>query len=235
MSTDYRQLAANGLWHNNTAVVQLLGLCPLLAVSNSLVNGLGLGLATTFVLMASNLSVSLIRHQVSDAIRLPAFILIIASFTSCIELLMHAFTYELYQILGIFIPLIVTNCALLGRAEAFASKNPLLPSVVDGLMVGIGFTLALLMLGGLRELIGNGTVFGNMHLLFGEAARAWTLTIPHYPKFLFFILPPGAFLVLGFLIAGKNWLDLRRKEREAAQPVPVIVGAKRVRTTGHIA
>lgn len=234
MSTNFRQLTANGLWHNNTAIVQLLGLCPLLAVSNSLVNGLGLGLATTFVLMASNLSVSLIRHQVSDAIRLPAFILIIASFTSCIELLMHAFTYELYQILGIFIPLIVTNCALLGRAEAFASKNPLLPSMVDGLMIGLGFTLALIVLGGLRELIGNGTVFANMHLLFGDGARDWTLTIPHYPKFLFFILPPGAFLVLGFMIAGKNLIDLKRKEREAAQAVPATVGAKRVRTTGHI-
>src|SRR5690606_13026659 len=140
---DYKDLSLNGLWKNNPALTQLLGLCPLLAVTGSVVNALGLGIATMAVLVGSNLAVSLIRHAVSDAVRLPAFVMIIASFTTCAELLMQAYTFELYQILGIFIPLIVTNCAILGRADAFASRNRLLPSALDGFMMGLGFTLVL--------------------------------------------------------------------------------------------
>ncbi|MDX1398155.1 MAG: electron transport complex subunit E, partial [Oceanospirillum sp.] len=155
----YQEITADGLWNNNPALVQLLGLCPLLAVTGSVVNALGLGIATILVLVGSNLSVSMIRNFVPEQVRLPAFVMIIASFVTCAELLMQAFTYELYLILGIFIPLIVTNCVILGRADAFASKNPILPAVTDGFMMGIGFTVVLVLLGGMRELIGQGTLF----------------------------------------------------------------------------
>jgi len=153
--SEYKELAVNGLWKNNPALVQLLGLCPLLAVTGSVVNALGLGLATMLVLVGSNVAVSIIRSAVTDAVRLPAFVMIIASFTTATELLMQAFTYELYQILGIFIPLIVTNCAILGRADAYASKNKVLPSAFDGLVMGAGFLVVLLLIGALRELIGG--------------------------------------------------------------------------------
>lgn len=234
---NYAEISKNGLWTNNPALVQLLGLCPLLAVSGTVVNALGLGLATMLVLVGSNIAVSLIRNIVSDAIKLPAFVMIIASFTTATELLMKAYTFELYQILGIFIPLIVTNCAILGRADAFACKNKILPSAVDGFMMGLGFLLVLLVIGGLREILGAGTLFGDMHLIFGEAARAWKLTLfgDAYPGFLIAILPPGAFLVAGFLIAIKNAIDSSiEKRRLAAKPKQIIKGAKRVRTTGVI-
>jgi len=234
---DYAEITKNGLWTNNPALVQLLGLCPLLAVSGTVVNALGLGLATMLVLIGSNVAVSLIRNIVSDAIKLPAFVMIIASFTTATELLMKAYTFELYQILGIFIPLIVTNCAILGRADAFACKNKILPSAVDGFMMGLGFLLVLVFIGAVRELLGAGTLFGDMHLLFGESARTWKLTLfgESYPGFLIAILPPGAFLVAGFLIAIKNSIDSTlEKRRLAAKPKDIIKGAKRVRTTGAI-
>ena len=236
MSTDYREIGKNGLWKNNPALVQLLGLCPLLAVTGSVVNALGLGLATTLVLTGSNISVSLIRNSVSDAVRLPAFVMIIASFTTCTELLMKAFTYELYQILGIFIPLIVTNCAILGRADAFASKNSVLPSAFDGLMMGAGFASVLVTVGAIRELLGNGTLFANMDLLFGPAAEGLKITLfENYSGLLVAILPPGAFIVTGFLIAMKNVIDTKLQEREKAKRLqPVTKGSKRVRTTGQI-
>ncbi len=236
-AVDYRELYKNGLWANNPALVQLLGLCPLLAVTGTVVNALGLGLATILVLVGSNIAVSMIRKAVSDAVRLPAFVMIIASFTTCIELLMKAYTYELYQILGIFIPLIVTNCSILGRADAFACKNRVLPSAFDGLMMGLGFSLVLVVIGAIRELLGAGTLFSDMHLLFGETARGWTLTLfDDYPGFLVAVLPPGAFLATGFLIALKNVIDAKREKREAARKSaqPVVKGSKRVRTTGTI-
>ncbi|BFM21166.1 electron transport complex subunit E [Gilvimarinus japonicus] len=235
-TAEWQTISKKGLWTNNPALVQLLGLCPLLAVSGSVVNALGLGLATMMVLTSSNIAVSLIRKTVSDAVRLPAFVMIIASLTTCIELLMQAYTYELYTILGIFIPLIVTNCAILGRADAFASKNPVLPSAIDGLMMGIGFTLVLLTVGAIREILGSGTLFANMHLLFGELARGWTLTLfADYPGFLVAILPPGAFIVTGFLIALKNIIDHHQAQRAAARKEKPVKGNKRVRTTGTIA
>ncbi len=235
-SSQWQEITQKGLWSNNPALVQLLGLCPLLAVSGSVVNALGLGLATMLVLVSSNIAVSLIRKTVSDAVRLPAFVMIIASLTTCIELLMQAFTYELYTILGIFIPLIVTNCAILGRADAFASKNPLLPAAWDGLMMGLGFTLVLITLGAIREILGSGTLFANMHLLFGESARGWTLTLfADYPGFLVAILPPGAFIITGFLIALKNVVDKNLEARAAAKKEKPSKGSKRVRTTGKIA
>ena len=225
MDDGYRRITLDGLWSNNQALVALLGLCPLLAVSNTLINGLGLGLATTLVLVLSNTSVSVIRHWVRPEIRLPVFVLIIASFVTTVELVMNAYFHGLYKVLGIFIPLIVTNCAIIGRAEAFASRNPVPRALVDGLAVGIGFTLALVVLGGGRELIGQGTLFDGAQLMFGEAARDWRWSLGEdYPGVLLAILPPGAFIGLGFMIALKNIIDKRLQRREktpaaAAEPV----------------
>lgn len=233
----YREIAINGLWKNNPGLVQLLGLCPLLGVSNSMVNALGMGIATALVLAASNAAVALVRNQVTDAVRLPVFVMIIAALTTCIELLMQAFTYELYQILGIFIPLITTNCIILGRAEAFAAKNSVLHASFDGLMMGAGFGLVMLAIGTVRELLGTGAILGNMHLLFGPIAQNWQLQLlgEHYPGFLLAILPPGAFLVLGLLIALKNLLDERAAERaKATAATPAPATSRRVRVTGVI-
>jgi len=229
-STNYADIASKGLWHNNPGLVQLLGLCPLLAVSNSVVNALGLGLATMAVLTGSNLLVSLFRHQLLPAIRLPAFVMLIAALTTCTELVMQAWAWELHQALGIFIPLIVTNCVLLGRAEGFASKHPPLAATFDGLMMGGGFLLVLVIIGTIRELLGTGALFANMHQLLPFASD-WTLHLfnPETP-FLLAILPPGAFLVLGFLIALKNVID-RKLAGPAAASEEVVPGSKRVRVT----
>ena len=230
-----KEITANGVWRNNPALVQLLGLCPLLAVTSTVANALGLGLATLLVLVGSNTIVSLIRNHVGDAVRLPVFVMIIASFVTCTEMLMKAYTYELYQILGIFVPLIVTNCAILGRAEAFASKNPVGLAALDGLMMGFGFLLVLVVLGATRELLGQGTLFVDMNLLFGPIATNWLIQpFGENYNFLVFVLPPGAFLVTGLLIALKNLLDNIAKTRADAEREKVIKGAKRVRTTGHI-
>ena len=236
MSTPtYAQIAGNGLWKNNPALVQLLGLCPLLAVTASVVNALGLAVATLFVLVISNLCVSLIRNVVTDSIRLPAFVLIIAAAVTGTELLMQAYAYELYQILGIFLPLITTNCVILGRADAFAAKNRVLPAVADGVMMGLGFGLVLVVLGAIRELLGTGTLFANMDLLLGPAAQSWTLVVAQdYPGLLLAILPPGAFIITGLLIAGKNVIDARI-ERANTGTVHIETGSKRVRVTGEIA
>ena len=231
--SQWRQLAREGLWSNNPALVQLLGLCPLLAVSATVVNALGLALATLLVLVGASTTISLIRHQVPSAVRLPAFVMVIAAFVTCAELLMAAFAYSLYQILGIFIPLIVTNCAILGRADAFASRQPVLPATVDGLMMGLGFGAVLVLMGAIRELVGQGTLFSDMAMLFGPVAAHWQITLVADYQFLFFILPPGAFFVAGLLIALKNVLDQRRAAR--ARPVDVAPRAeRRVRVTGTI-
>ncbi len=216
----YGKIAKDGLWDNNVALVQILGLCPLLAVTSTAINGLGLGIATTLVLVASNFTVSLIRHLVRPEVRIPVFVLVIASFVTAVELAMNAFFHDLYKVLGIFIPLIVTNCSILGRAEAFASKNPVGKSVVDGLTMGIGFAVVLVLLGAMRELIGAGTLFAQAHMMFGEAARWLTVTIiEDYKGFLLAILPPGAFIGLGLLIALKNLIE-QRLEKRAKQTVP---------------
>ncbi|TGD71180.1 electron transport complex subunit E [Mangrovimicrobium sediminis] len=231
----YRELSLNGLWKNNPAIVQLLGLCPLLAVTSSVVNAIGLGLATTLVLVISNTSVSLIRNIVSDAVRLPAFVMIIASAVTCIELLMQAYTYELYQILGIFLPLITTNCVILGRADGFACKHSLLPAMYDGLIMGLGFALVLVFLGALRELAGSGALFANMDLLFGPVAANWKIVVvDDYQNFLLAILPPGAFIFTGLIIAVKNIIDARIDARRAALREKPVKGSKRVRVTGTI-
>lgn len=216
----FREITLDGLWHNNAGLVQLLGLCPLLAVSATVVNALGLGLATTLTLVASNLTVSLIRNLVRPEVRIPVFVLIIASFVTAIELVMNAWFHQLYLILGIFIPLIVTNCSILGRAEAFAARNRPLPSALDGLMMGTGFTAVLVVLGAGREILGQGTLFAGAELLLGDWAQALTLTIiPAYEGFLLALLPPGAFIGLGLLLAGKNVID-RRLERRARAATP---------------
>lgn len=232
---DLRKVTLDGLWHNNPATVQILGLCPLLAVSGTVVNALGLGIATVLVLAGSNLCVSLIRHYVTDAIRLPVFVMIIAALVTLVEMLMQAFTFELYGILGIFIPLIVTNCVVLGRADAFASRNGVLMSTLDGFMMGLGFLVVLVLLGAMREIIGLGTLFRDMDLLFGSNAASWEVElVADYRGFLFAVLPPGAFIGLGLLIAGRNVIDRRLKaaarRRETAQPKT----SRRVRTTGQV-
>ncbi len=206
----YKNIIYEGLWKNNPGFVQLLGLCPLLAVTSTVINALGLGIATTLILMASNVSVSLIRNVVTNEIRLPVFVLVIASFVTAIEMLIKAFYYDLYLTLGIFIPLIVTNCAIIGRAEAFASKQPWDRALLDGLMMGLGFTIVLVLLGGLRELFGYGTLFSQAELMFGEAAQWMTITVfENYEGFLLAILPPGAFFGLALLIALKNIIDAK--------------------------
>ena len=228
--TDYRDLTLQGLWKNNPALVQLLGLCPLLAVTSTFINGLGLGLATTLVLIGSNVTVSLIRNLVRNEIRIPVFVMIIAAFVTIIQLLMNAFTYELYLALGIFIPLIVTNCAIIGRAEAYASKNSPGPAAFDGALMGSGFTLVLVILGGMREILGAGTLFAGADRLFGPIASHWTITLfeSDYP-FLLAVLPPGAFLGMGLLIAIKNTIDARI----AAKTTTVKEKAARVRVTAE--
>ncbi|WP_369602595.1 electron transport complex subunit E [Hahella sp. SMD15-11] len=234
MSTkSLKDISMDGLWHNNPALVQVLGLCPLLAVTGTVVNALGLGVATLLVLTASNIAVSLIRHYVPATVRLPAFVMIIASLVTSAELLMQAYTYELYQILGIFVPLIVTNCSILGRADAFASRNPVLPAAVDGFMMGLGFLIVLLLLGAMRELLGQGTLFVNMDLMFGPAARDWTLHVfRDYPGVLFAMLPPGAFIGLGLIMALKNIIDARIKAAQVAKTTPKpSAESRRVRVT----
>ena len=228
METEQKQIINEGLWRNNTALVQLLGLCPLLAVSGTVVNALGLGIATTLVLAGSNVTVSLIRNIVRPELRIPSCVLVIASFVSAVELLMQAFLYDLYLVLGIFIPLIVTNCVIIARAESFASKNNVWRSLLDGLAMGIGFTLVLLALGAIREILGHGTLLAQAELLFGEGAEWLTITlIEDYRGFLLAILPPGAFLILGLLIALKNIIDKRLAER-AKQAVSVQIQAETV-------
>lgn len=219
--SSYQQIIRDGMWNNNVAIVQILGLCPLLAVTNTVVNALGLGLATTLTLVSTNVIVSLIRNIVRPEIRIPVFVLIIASVVTAIGLAMNAWFHELYKILGIFIPLIVTNCSVIARAESFASRNNVGQSFVDGLFMGLGFTSVLVLLGGIREGLGFGTLLSHAQLMFGEAARGMQITLFHdYQGFLIAILPPGAFLGLGLLIALKNIID-KRVAASKAVTIPV--------------
>ncbi len=223
----YREIVVNGLWKQNTGVVQLLGLCPLLAISTSVVNALSLGLATTLVMAASNGAISLIRNLVPKEIRIAVFILIIAALVTAIQLAMNAFVHPLYLVLGIFIPLITTNCIVLARTEAFASKNRFMHSVADGLMMGIGLTFILVILGAMRELIGKGTLLSGIDLVFGTAANHWVLhVLPDYKGFLLAVLPPGAFFALGILIAGKNWLDQRAAKTQSNRSISIVPHAE---------
>ncbi len=210
----YKDIINNGLWKNNPATVQLLGLCPLLAVSSTVVNALGLGIATMLVLVVSNATVSLIRKYVRDEIRIPVFVVVIAVAVTIIKILMQAFFYDLYLIIGLFVALITTNCVIIARAEAFASKNNVFQSSLDGFFMGLGFTVVLVILGAFRELIGFGTLFQQMNLLFGEGAHWLQITVfENYDGFLLTILPPGAFIGLGLIIALKNVIDNRLKQK----------------------
>lgn len=234
-TASYKEITLLGLWKNNPALVQLLGLCPLLAMTGSVVNAIGMGIATTFVLVASNTAVSIIRNVVSDAVRLPAFVMIIAAAVTAIQLLMQAYTYDLYTVLGVFLPLITTNCVILGRADAFACKNGVLASAYDGFMMGLGFTIVMFLLGFFRELFGTGTVFNDMHLLFGPMAANWEWHVfADYPQFLYIILPPGAFIFTGFMIALKNSIDNKIKKIQDAKKVETPKEDRRVRITGNI-
>ncbi len=220
MSTDYKRIIRDGLWDNNVVFAQMLALCPLLAVTGTATNGLGMGLASTAVMVASGMVIALFRGLITAEVRIPVFVLLIAAIVTLVDMMMNAWLHELYKVLGLFIPLIVTNCAILGRAESFASRNPIMASASDGLFMGLGFTFALVVLGAVREIIGSGTLFANAALLLGEPFRFMELTLlPGYDGFLLMILPPGGFLALGFLLAGKRLLDARRN-RVAVQPDP---------------
>ena len=218
---EFRSLFHNGLIKQNTGLVQLLGLCPLLAISNNVVNAVSLGVATTLVMAASSGAVSGVRHFVPHEIRIPVFVLIIAALVTVIDLVMNAFVHPLYLVLGIFIPLITTNCIVLARADAFAAKNHPLHSAVDAVAMGLGLTLVLVVLGAIRELAGQGTLFSGIDLVFGEAAKQFVLhVLPNYQGFLLAILPPGAFIALGLLIAANNWYKARA-EQQARAAIPV--------------
>ena len=205
MANPYSKIVRDGIWDNNVVLSQMLALCPLLAVTGTATNGLGMGLATTAVLIASNFIVSVSRGMITPEVRIPVFVLLIASIVTLVDMFMNAYLHELYKVLGLFIPLIVTNCAILGRAESFAFRQPMPASVLDGLMTGLGFTLALFILGATREILGSGTLFANASLMFGQVFSVIELTIiPNYRGFLLMILPPGAFIALGFILAGKR-------------------------------
>jgi len=216
-----REIIENGLWKQNPGVVQLLGLCPTLAVTSTVVNGVSLGLATALVMAASNATVSPIRKFVPAEIRIAVFILIIAALVTVIDLGMHAYMHALHGVLGIFIPLIVTNCIVLARVEAFAAKNETAPAALDGLMMGLGLAMVLAALGGLREVVGKGTLFSGIDLALGPTAKQFVITVvPDYHGFLLAVLPPGAFIGLALLIAGRNWLENRKAVTQPVAATP---------------
>ncbi|MDD3353860.1 electron transport complex subunit E [Zoogloea sp.] len=213
----WRDIAWNGIWKQNCGIVQILGLCPILAVSSSVVNAVSLGLATVLVMALANLAISALRNFIPYEIRIPVFILIIAALVTVVDLTFNAYLHELYRVLGIFIPLIVTNCIVLARVEAFAAKNEPQASTVDGIAMGIGLTLVLAVLGAMREVVGSGTLFSGIEMIL-PGASGIELFGPTYPGFLVAILPPGAFIALGFLIAGRNWIEARKQARSKAPP-----------------
>jgi electron transport complex protein RnfE len=214
---EFKEIFYNGLWKQNAGVVQLLGLCPLLAVSNTVVNALSLGLATTLVMALSGSGVAAIREVIPNEARIPVYVLLIAVLVTIVQFLMNAYVHPLYLVLGIFIPLIVTNCIVLARAESFASKNGIRASALDGIAMGLGLTAVLTILGGIREIFGHGTLLTGIDMVFGETAKPLVITvIPDYHGFLLAILPPGAFIALGLLIALKNWLNLRAEQKVSA-------------------
>lgn len=220
MSDNYKTITRDGLWDNNVVFAQMLALCPLLAVTSTATNGLGMGLASLVVLVASNFIISVLRNIISNEVRIPVFVLLIASIVTLVDLSMNAWMHDLHKVLGLFIPLIVTNCAILGRAESFASRQPVGLSTFDGLMMGLGFTFALVALGAMREIIGSGTLFADASLLLGDFFSFMQITLlTDYRGFLIMILPPGGFLALGFLLALKRLIDQRIEKAEAAKAI----------------
>lgn len=213
MKINYIEIIRNGIWGNNIVFGQMLALCPLLAVTTGATNGLGMGLASTAVLTTSNVIISSIRDVISPEVRIPVYVLLIAALVTLVDMAMNAWLHDLHKVLGLFIPLIVTNCAVLGRAESFASRQPILASLLDGLMMGLGFTLALVLLGACREILGSGTLFAHASLLLGDPFQTLEITIiPDFQGILLILLPPGGFLVLGFLLSGKRLLDSRLQQ-----------------------
>lgn len=221
--TEFVDIAHKGIWKQNTSLVQILGLCPLLAVTTNLVNGVMLSLATLLVMSLSNLAVSSLRHFIPYEIRIPVFILIAAALVTVVDLAMNAYLHGLYVVLGIFIPLIITNCIVLARIEAFAAKNRPAPAMMDGAMMGVGMLWTLALIGALRELIGGGTLFSGIDLVI-PGAQALQLLPADYPGLLMAVLPPGAFIILGCIIASKNWIDARSAARQLTQAAPVSAG-----------
>lgn len=223
---EIKDIFHNGLWKQNPGIVQLLGLCPLLAISNSVVNAVGLGLATVLVITLSNTAVAAIRDFIPNEARIPVYVLLIAVLVTIVQFLMNAYVHSLYLVLGIFIPLIVTNCIILARAESFASKNGVAASALDGIAMGLGLTAVLTVLGAVREIFGHGTLLSGIDMVFGESAKSWVITVvPDYHGFLLAVLPPGAFIVLGLLIAARNWLNLRA-ERQARKSIPIATSSQ---------
>ena len=220
----YSDITQKGLWQQNSILAQVLGLCPTLAVTTTFTNAVSLGLATTFVMAMSNLTVSSLRSLIPYEIRIPVFILIIAALVTVVDLAFNAWLHEIYLILGIFIPLIVTNCIVLARVEAFAAKNSAWQSAWDGAAMGFGLTLVLAVLGIVRELFGQGTFLSGIELIV-PGTHAVQILPADYPGFLIAILPPGAFFVLGVLIAVRNWMDARANKRAQAALTPVSAGA----------
>jgi electron transport complex protein RnfE len=211
---DYKRILRDGIWDNNIVFSQMLALCPLLAVTGTATNGLGLGLATLFVMVISNLVVALFRGIITPEVRIPIFILLIAGIVTLVDMMMNAWLHELHKVLGLFIPLIVTNCAILGRAEAFASREPIRASIVDGFAMGLGFLLSLVALGAVREILATGTLFSGAALLLGNHFHFMELTlIPDYRGFLLIALPPGGFIMMGFLMAAKRIYEKRQQEK----------------------
>src|SRR5574337_593384 len=219
-----KEIFWNGLWKQNTGLVQLLGLCPILAVSTNVVNAVSLGLATVLVMGLVNLVIAVLRNLIPYEVRIPVFVLIIAAVVTVVDLAFNAWLHGLYLVLGIFIPLIVTNCIVLARVEAFAAKNDPLASTVDGIAMGVGLVLVLAVLGGLRELAGGGTLLAGIDLIF-PGAQPLNVLGEDYPGFLIAALPPGAFITLGCLIAARNWLDTRTAARARRMPEPVAEAA----------
>ena len=221
---ELRSIANNGVWKQNTSLIQLLGLCPLLAVTTNMVNGVMLSLATIIVMALSNVAVASLRNFIPHEIRIPVFILIVAALVTVVDLLFNANLHELYLVLGIFIPLIVTNCIVLARVEAFAAKNPPLHATFDGIFMGIGMLWTLAVLGGLREFFGGGTLFAGIDLVF-PGLQPLQLLPADYPGLLIAILPPGAFILLGCMIAWKNWVEARAASRQKPPVAPATAGA----------
>ena len=210
MASNYTQVVRDGLWDNNIIFTQMLALCPLMALTSTATNGLGMGLATTLVLVLTNAIISMVRNVISPEVRIPVFVLLIAAVVTVVDMAINAWMHELHKVLGLFLPLIVTNCAILGRAESFASRNSVFRSLVDGFAMGMGFTFALTLLGIVREISASGTVFAHASSLLGNHfVFLETTLIPHYRGFLLMMLPPGGFLALGFVLAGKRLLPKR--------------------------
>jgi electron transport complex protein RnfE len=221
MTTDYRTIAREGLWKNNGVLSMMLGLCPAMAMTNSATNGLGMGLATAFVMTTSSLIASLFRNSFSQEVRIPVFVLIMGTMVTMVDMCMNAWLHELYKVLGLFIPLIVVNCLPFARIEMVASKNPMMPSVADGFFMGVGFTLALVIIGAVREISGSGTLFADASLLLGPAFKFMELRLlPEESGILMMILPPGAFLVTGLLLVVKRMIDERSAKAAQAAAAP---------------